>query len=191
MRTISAFNFLTLNGYYKGANHDISWHQHGDEGREYSEKQLESNNILLFGRKTYEIMNSFWPTKMAYDMYPKIAEKMNNAEKIVLSNSQTNALWNNTKILSGNAIDQIRQLKNTPGKNITILGSGSVITQLSENALIDEYEFWIDPLAIGTGTSVFENIKVKIELTIKDCILFPKSGAVLLKYSRKQPAIPS
>lgn len=176
---------MTINGYFKGLNDDISWHIHGEEGNEFSENQLEADNILLFGRKTYEMMSSFWPTKMAYDNFPKVAERMNNSEKIVLTNSLTKADWQNTTILTGNTVDQIRQLKDTPGKNITILGSGTIITQLTDAGLIDEYEFLIDPIAIGKGTSIFENINTKLDLTLIDSKIFKKSGAVLLTYRRK------
>lgn len=185
MRKITAFIFLTMNGYYKGLNEDISWHIHGEEGNEYSENQLKADNILLFGRKTYEMMMSFWPTKMAYDSFPKVSERMNNSEKVVLSDSLTDADWQNTTILRGNAIEQIFELKNTSGKNITILGSGTIINQLTEAGIIDEYEFLIDPVAIGNGTPLFENISTKIELTLIDSKIFKKSNAVLLKYRRK------
>lgn len=185
MRKIISFNFLTVNGYFKGLNDDTSWHLHNEEANEFSEKQLEADNILLFGRKTYDMMSGFWPTKMAYDSIPKVAERMNSSEKIVLSNSLTNASWQNTKVLTGNTIDQIRYLKSTPGKNITILGSGTVITQLTDAGLIDEYEFLIDPLAIGEGTPLFGNIKNKLELTLIEVKPFQKSGMILLKYGRK------
>jgi dihydrofolate reductase len=185
MRKITAFMFLTINGHYKGLNEDISWHIHGEEGNKFSENQLKADNILLFGRITYEMMMGFWPTKMAYDSYPKVAERMNNSEKIVLSNSLTEAEWQNTIILSGNTIEQIRELKYTTGKNITILGSGTIINQFTEAGLIDEYEFLIDPIAIGKGTPLFDNISGKLELNLLESRIFKKSGSVLLTYARK------
>jgi len=177
--------FLTINGHYKGLNEDISWHIHGAEGNEFSENQLKAENILLFGRKTYEMMMSFWPTKMAYDSFPKVAERMNNSEKIVLTNSLTTADWQNTRILRGNTIEQIRELKNTSGKNITILGSGTIVNQLTDAGLIDEYELLIDPVAIGNGTPLLDNISGKLELKLLESRIFKKSGAVLLRYGRK------
>ena len=131
------------------------------------------------------MMSNFWPTKMAYDNYPKVAERMNNSDKIVLTNSLKNADWKNTIIFTGNTIDKIRQIKQTPGKNITILGSGSVVTQLTNAGLIDEYEFLIDPIAIGNGTTIFETINTKLDLTLIESKIFKKSGAVLLTYRRQ------
>lgn len=185
MRTLKAFCFLTLNGYYKGPEEDTSWHIHGPEGNEYSEQQLAADNLLLFGRKTYEMMHSFWPGEMAKIHFTVVAEKMNTAEKIVISNSLHQADWNHTRILRGNLKENIQALKLSPGKDITILGSGNIVTQLTEHGLIDEYEFLIDPLAIGQGTPLFQNINDTLHLSLTEHKVFRESGAVLLKYKRK------
>lgn len=185
MRRITAFVFTTLNGYYKGSNDDTSWHEHGEEGSAFSESQLERDDILLFGRKTYELMHGFWPTESALQLFPKIAQKMNSSEKWVLSKTLQEAAWNNTRILSDNAMDEIESWKDKPGKNITILGSGSVINQLTARNLIDTYQFLIDPLAIGKGTALFQDLSGKLELTLIRCTPFPKSGAILAEYQRR------
>lgn len=123
MRKISAFVFLTLNGFYKGINEDTSWHLHIEEGNTFAEKQLEADDILLFGRKTFAMMAGFWPTKMAYEYYPVVAEGMNNSEKIVLSNSLKTAEWQNTTVISGDTIAQIKLLKQTPVKTSPYLAA--------------------------------------------------------------------
>lgn len=184
MSKITAFNFLTINGFYKDLHDDISWHVHGDEGNKFSEAQLSLGNILLFGRKTYEMMASFWPTPMASELFPKVALGMNQAEKIVISNSMKEADWNNTKIINGQVINQLSELKIIALKNITILGSGSIVTQLTKAGLIDEYEFLIDPIAMGNGIPVFENIEQKLSLKLVSVNTFEKSGQVLLTYSK-------
>jgi dihydrofolate reductase len=184
MRTISAFNFLTINGFYKGINEDISWHIHGEEGNQYSIDSLQSGNILMFGRVTYEMMYSFWPTDTAYSMFPVVAEKMNASEKLVVSNSMNAASWHNSTIISGDIINQISELKNSPGKNISILGSGTLITALTDAGLIDEYELLIDPLAIGKGTPIFQNIKNTLNLELASSRVFEKSRSILLKYRK-------
>jgi dihydrofolate reductase len=184
MRTISSFTFLTINGFYKGINNDISWHIHGEEGNQYSIDRLQSGNILMFGRVTYEMMFSFWPTEAAFSMFPTVAEKMNNSEKLVVSNSLHSASWQNSKIISGDIISQITQLKNTPGKNISILGSGTLITALTDAGLIDEYEFLIDPLAIGKGSPIFQNIENTLNLKFTESKVFEKSGSILLTYKK-------
>ena len=184
MRKISSFTFLTLNGYYKGPNEDISWHKHGDEEGEFSAENLKQRDIILFGRKTYELMAGFWPSPMAAEAYPEVAEGMNRSEKIVFSKSLKKAEWQNTRIIADNIFEEIRKLKSTPGSNMTILGSGSIVTQFSDAALIDEYQIMIDPVAIRAGSSFLENLQKQLDLKLISTRNF-KSGAVLLHYTRE------
>lgn len=181
MRQLNVFNFITLNGYYKGPENDISWHRHGSEEGEYSAQSLRADDILLFGRTTYEMMASWWPTPMAAEAFPDVAKGMNEAEKIVFSTTLKSADWNNTRIISNNIIDEVRQLKQQPGKDMTILGSGSIVSQFAEAGLIDSYQIMIDPVAIGSGTPIFSTIKNKLDLELTDHKVF-KSGVVLLSY---------
>lgn len=181
MRKLTAFNFLTLNGFYKGPGNDISWHKHGGEESEYSSDSLKSNNILLFGRVTYELMASYWPTPFAIENDPANAKGMNDAEKIVFSNTMKKADWNNTRIIGGNIVEEMKKLKQTPGKDLTILGSGSIISQFANEGLIDGYEIMIDPVALGEGTPIFKSIKEQLDLKLTDSRVF-KSGVVLLSY---------
>ena len=181
MRKLSAYNFLTLNGFFKGPNEDISWHTHGDEEAKYSEEALAQDNSLLFGRKTYEMMASYWPTPQAKELFPKVAAGMNRAEKFVCSTSPFEPAWANTEVISGDIVAKIRELKKSPGKDITILGSGTIINLLTDHSLIDEYQFMIDPVALPDGTPVFRNINQKLVLRLIGSRVF-KSGVVLLNY---------
>ncbi len=90
MRKLTTYDFLTLNGFFKGPNEDNTWHTHGEEEAKYSEEALGEENVLLFGRKTYEMMASFWPTPQAKALFPQVAAGMNNAEKNVFSRSRLN-----------------------------------------------------------------------------------------------------
>ncbi len=182
MRKLTAFIFTTLNGFYKGENEDISWHRHGEEESKYSEKMLKKNNILLFGRKTYENMFAFWPTPIAKEHFPKIAEGMNSAEKLVFSNSLEKANWENTKVISGDIISEIKSLKQSESKDLTILGSGTIIDLFNKHQLIDEYQIMIDPVAIQKGTALFNDIKENVNLKLNRVETF-SSGVVLLYYS--------
>lgn len=181
MRKIIAYNFLTLNGFFKGPNEDTSWHRHGAEEARYSEEMLGQGNILLFGRKTYEQMVSFWPTPMAAELFPKVAEGMNRAEKIVFSAEPFEAMWENTRVVSGDIVAQVQRLKTSPGKDMTILGSGTLINLFTDYGLIDEYQLMIDPVALPAGTPIFKGIEQKLDLQLINSRVF-KSGAVLLCY---------
>lgn len=181
MRKISAFTFLTLNGCYKGPNGDISWHRHGGEENEYASDGLQSDSILLFGRVTYEMMAGYWPSPMALQQNPVMAAGMNNAEKIVFSRTLQKAEWNNTRLIKENMVDALRNMKQTPGKDMTLLGSGNILTQLAEHGLIDTYQFMIDPVVIGQGAHIFAGMEKKMDLELIESRTF-KSGVVLLNY---------
>lgn len=181
MRKLNAFNFVTLNGYFEGARGDISWHKHGGEENAYAVEGLKSESTLLFGRVTYEMMASYWPTPIAIKNDPIVAEGMNNAEKIVFSRTLKKVEWNNTRLVKDNIAKEIKKMKQMPGKDMTLLGSGTIVTQFAEQGLIDEYQFMVDPVALGDGTPIFKNIKHKLDLKLTTTRTF-KSGVVLLCY---------
>lgn len=181
MGKLSVFNFVSLDGYYKDANNSTDWHQHGgkEEG-EFSDEGAQSGSILIFGRKTYKMMAGFWPTPMAYEMFPTVADGMNKSEKIVFSKTLKKVDWTNTKLVKGNLVNAIKKLK-AGEKDMTILGSGSIVTQLADAGLIDTYMFMVDPIAIGKGTSIFKGMKRQLNLKLVSSRPF-KSGVVLNQY---------
>ncbi|MCO4292530.1 dihydrofolate reductase family protein [Solitalea sp. MAHUQ-68] len=181
MAKLNIFNFITLNGFYKGPNEDINWHKHGSEENEFAGDMLQFDSVLLFGRVTYEMMASYWPTPFAMENDPVVSEGMNKAEKIVFSKTLKNAAWENTKILSGDLVEEVKSLKQASSKSLTVLGSGSIVSQLAEAGLIDEYQIMIDPVAIGNGIPIFNNVKHQLDLKLIDTKTF-KSGVVMLTY---------
>ncbi|NII27063.1 dihydrofolate reductase [Pseudoflavitalea sp. X16] len=180
MGILSSFQFITLNGFYKGPDNDISWHQHGGEESAFAEEGAQSGSTLLFGRITYEMMAGFWPTAEAQQAMPVVAEGMNKSEKIVFSRTLKTADWNNTRIVKDNIEAEVKRLKEA-GKAMTILGSGSILTQLANSGLIDEYQVMIDPVALGSGTPLFEGLQHHLDLQLINSRVF-KSGVVLLSY---------
>ncbi|OGR87935.1 MAG: dihydrofolate reductase [Elusimicrobia bacterium RIFCSPLOWO2_01_FULL_60_11] len=181
MSKLSSFTFISLDGYYKGPNGDIGWHKHGVEENEYAAEGLESGGTLLFGRVTYELMESYWPTPLALQNDPAVAEGMNQAKKIVFSGTLKKAKWSNTKLVKENIFEEIKKMKEMPGKGMTLLGSGSILTQFAEKGLIDEYQFMVNPVVLGSGTPIFKGIKRKLDLKLTDTRTF-RSGVVLLTY---------
>lgn len=181
MGKVTVFNFMTLDGYFEGPKRDISWHQHDAEGTEYALEGLKSGNTLLFGRVTYELMASYWPTPMAIKNDPIVAEGMNKADKIVFSRTLKKVDWNNTRLVKGNIEAEIRKMKQLPGKNMTVLGSGSIVTRFAEQGLIDEYQLMVDPVALGRGTPIFKGIKHRLNLKLRTTRTF-RNGNVLLCY---------
>jgi dihydrofolate reductase len=186
VKKLTVFNFITLNGYFEGPQKgDISWHRHGTEENQYAAENLKSGNTLLFGRVTYEMMANYWPTPVAIKNDPIVAEGMNNADKIVFSRTLKKAEWNNTRLIKDNIVEEIKKMKQMPGKDMTLLGSGTILTQFAEQGLIDEYQIMLDPVILGYGTPIFKNIQHKLDLTLTMTRTL-KSGVVLLCYQPVQ-----
>jgi dihydrofolate reductase len=183
MRKLSCFNFVSLNGFYKGANEDLNWHNHDEEGARFSEENLKGGATLVFGRVTFEMMQSFWTTKQAFETLPKVAEGMNKAEKIVFSNTLEIAAWQNTTLIKGDMIHEMKKLKQLPGNDMCILGSGNIIAQLADHNLIDEYQLLINPLVLAQGTPLFKGLKHNLGLKLKSTRTF-KNGNVVMYYEK-------
>ncbi|MDP9035679.1 MAG: dihydrofolate reductase family protein [Myxococcota bacterium] len=157
MRKLRVFESISVDGYFTDAKSDMSWAHAGRGDAEFADwvsANASSGGELLFGRKTYEMMESFWPTPMAAQQMPAVAKGMNAATKHVAS-STIQPTWNNTRLLKGDLVDAVRALKAGDGMGVTVLGSGSVVAQLGEAGLVDEYQFVIIPVALGGGRTVF------------------------------------
>jgi len=187
MRKVIVFNFVTLNGYFEGPERDISWHRHDAEENEYAVEMLKYGNTLLFGRVTYELMASYWPTPDAIKNDPIVAEGMNNADKIVFSRTLKKVEWSNTRLVKDNIEEEIKKMKQMPGKNMTLLGSGSILTQFAQQGLIDEYQIMVDPVVLGDGTPIFKGIKHRLDLKLTTTRTF-RDGIVLLCYQPVEKA---
>ena len=158
MRKLQVFNLITLDGYFAGAEGDISWHRVDEEFQELANAAANSGNTLLFGRKTYELMAAYWPTPEGLRDDPVVADGMNRSEKIVFSHTLERADWHNTRLVQGELLTEVRRLKAGTGSDLTILGSGSIVAQLAAAELIDEYRLLLNPVALGRGRSLFEGI---------------------------------
>jgi dihydrofolate reductase len=181
MRKLIVFNLVTLDGYFAGRGGDISWHNVDAEFNEYAIEMVKAGNTLLFGRITYELMASFWPTPEAIKNDPIVAERMNNLPKIVFSRTLDKVDWNNTRLVKANMLSEIRKMKQESGNDMAILGSGSIVSQLAQQGLIDEYRIMVNPVILGKGKTMFEGIQDKLALKLIKSRIFD-NGNVLLYY---------
>jgi dihydrofolate reductase len=185
MRKLIVFNHVTLDGYFAGANGDFSWAHSGNDDSEYSAfvaANASGGGQMLFGRVTYELMASYWPTPIADQHNPVVAAGMNSMSKVVFSRTLDQASWSNTKLVKGNMVSEIRKMKAEPGPGMVILGSGSVVAQLALEHVIDEYQMMMDPVALGKGRSMFEGIPERLTLKPTSSRTF-KNGKVFLCYA--------
>ncbi|MDQ2652461.1 MAG: dihydrofolate reductase family protein, partial [Chloroflexota bacterium] len=133
---------------------------------------------MLLGRKTFEEFASFWPAQGDEDFGGFI----NNVQKYVVSNTLTNPVWNNSTVISGDALGQLQDLKAQPGKNINITGSGTLVESLLQNGLLDELHLLMHPIAVGSGRKqLFNPGNPSIPLKLADSKTF-STGVLHLVY---------
>lgn len=182
MPKLVVFNQVTLDGYFTDKNADMSWaHKDDPEWNAFAADNAKGGGVLVFGRITYELMASFWPTPMATEKYPAVAERMNNLPKVVFSRTLDKASWKNTKLVKSGMAAEIRKMKNGPGADMVILGSGSIVAQLAQESLIDEFQIVVNPLALGKGRTMFDGVKEKLAFKRTQTRTFG-NGNVLLCY---------
>ncbi len=181
MRKLFVFNMVTLDGFFEGPNHDISWHNVDEEFNQFAIAQLDEIGALLFGRITYQLMSSYWPTEMAKQDDPVVAEKMNNIPKVVVSTTLEQADWSNSRLIRERVVDQIAQLKEQPGKALAIFGSSDLMVSLIPDGLIDEFRIMVNPVVLGSGRGLFQGLQDKLRLRLAGEQTF-NSGNVLLRY---------
>lgn len=185
MRSLYLFMMISLDGYFEGPDHDLSWHNVDAEFNGFATKQLAETGTLLFGKRTYELMAGYWPTPQGSEDDLEVARFMNGMEKFVFSHDPYKADWEHTTAVTGKAaVDAVRRLKAAEGRDIAIFGSNNLCVSLMEEGLVDEFRIMINPVAIGKGTPLFTGLSKKIPLTLIKTKEF-KSGNVLHTYRRK------
>jgi dihydrofolate reductase len=162
MGIIQVFNHVSVDGFFAGPHGEIDWFQavHDDEWNRYQQENADlSNNTLMFGHTTYEMMESFWSTPAAMQVDPRMAEVMNNSPKIVFSKTlrsvEESPNWKNIRLYPEIKPEEIIKLKEK--ENITILGSGTIVQQLTNLGLIDDYSLVVVPVILGEGKPLFKD----------------------------------
>ncbi len=181
MRKVFLFMMVSLDGYFEGPDHDISWHNVDAEFNEFAIQQLGEIDTLLFGRRTYELMASYWPTEAALSDDPVVAGLMNNASKLVFSRTLQKVEWNNSRLANPDTIQEIRHQKNLPGKDLAIFGSSDLAASLAQNGLIDEFRIMVAPVLLGDGKALLQGIHGLLGLRLIKTKPF-NNGNVLLYY---------
>jgi len=184
MRRLTVFNAMSLDGFIADSTGDMSLaHQSDREWNSFVRGNASGQGVLVFGRKTYDMMAGYWPTPMAAENAPVVAKRMNELQKIVFSGTMEKALWHNTTLLRGPLGEEVKRLKQQPGPDLVILGSASIVTQLSDARLIDQYQVALAPILLGGGRSMFAAIREKLALRLAGARSF-RNGTVFLTYHR-------
>jgi dihydrofolate reductase len=181
MRKIFVSDLISVDGMFAGPGGDISWHNVDQEFNQFAAEMLNSVDTLIFGRTTYDLMVGFWPKHQskAGTADAIVTEKMTSLKKIVFSKSMAQSDWANTTVYHDIDPTEIQKLKAGPGGDMVILGSGTIVQQMTELALIDEYWIMVNPVILGAGQSLFKDNHLKLKLTSSRQFA---NGNVLLKY---------
>ena len=181
MRTISSFMNVTVDGYFEGPNHDISFFKGDNQDSTFFREQASAGATMLFGHRTYDLMKSWWPTQQAKQANPEVAKYMNEMPKIVAARQPFEPGWSKVTVVSGDTIDEIRKLKEGSGKHIVILGSNSLCVSLMQKGLIDEFQIMVNPVVLGNGTPLFKGLAERATLRLMNTRQF-ESGNVVHMY---------
>jgi dihydrofolate reductase len=183
MRKLMVFNNVSLDGYFTDANADMSWaHKQDPEWAAFTAENAGGEAELLFGRVTYEMMASFWPTPQAMQIAPTVAEGMNRMRKTVFSRTLETAAWQNSRIAKGDLVSAVRKLKAESGPDMLLMGSGQIIAQLTDAGLIDEYQIVVTSTILGAGRTMFDGVQGRPTLRLQRTRSFG-NGNVVLWYS--------
>jgi dihydrofolate reductase len=190
MRKLIVTEFLSLDGVYQAPGHPDEdregGFQHGGWQMPFSDDVLGAaagegmaqTDAQLFGRKTYEIMAAYWPNAPSDDPY---AKHLNSVQKYVASRTLKDVEWQNTTLLEGEVAEQVAELKEQAGKNISVLGSGNLVQTLIENDLVDEYVLAVYPIVLGGGKRLFPDDEQVRKLRLVDSKP-TTTGGLLLTY---------
>jgi dihydrofolate reductase len=186
MRKLVLFMHLSLDGFAAGPNGELDFMSYDEELAQWADQLMKTVGSPVYGRKTYQLMESYWPTVLKKPDAPKQslahAQWVENVPKIVFSRTLNEATWNNTRLIKENIAGEIEKLKQEPGKDLVIFGSPGLAADLMNLGLIDEYKFTVHPVIVGNGLSVFKNNHTKSKLKLIDTSTL-KSGVVTLHYT--------
>jgi dihydrofolate reductase len=178
MRKVFLFMMVSLDGYFEGKDHDLSWHNVDEEFVQFADAQLDEADTLIFGRKTYEMMADYWPNETEED---STAVRMNTLRKVVFSHSSLQVDWENTEA-STDLVAKINGLKSQEGRDIAVLGSSDLGRGMLEAGLLDEVRIMVNPVFIGDGVTLFEGLSKSLKLVSTRTF---ENGNVLLTYTAK------
>ncbi len=205
MRRIVAFNNVSADGYFAGLDGGLGWVIQDPELDRSIMADADRNAALgsgtdpgtvLFGRRTYEQFESFWPHALddsrsapsphgpgrSVEMRG-MAIWINAAKKIVFSRTREHVTWSNSSLIRTFDPREMEAMKRQPGSDMLIFGSGSIASLLTRHGLIDEYQFVVNALLLGDGRSLVTGVPQSLRLTLLEAKPFP-SGNVLLRYGR-------
>lgn len=186
MRKLKLQMQTTLDGFVAGPNGELDWmsFEWDKKSTDRINELTDSSDTILMGRKMTDEFINYWSSVIENPDNPEypFAKKMIDIPKVVFSKTVTESKWINTIVANGDLVEEIEKLKNRDGKDILVYGGANFVSNLIKNNLIDEYHFFVNPVAIGNGKSIFGDLADKQKLQLLKVDSFP-SGEVELCYT--------
>jgi dihydrofolate reductase len=149
----------------------------GEDGNKFKLDETLASDALLLGRVTYEGFADAWPSRTG-----EFADKFNSMPKYVVSTTLTDPEWTNSTVIDGDVVEEIRKLKQEPGRDLVVHGSASLVRTLTDNDLIDEYRLMVFPVVLGKGKRLFAETPDKKRLRLVDSKPVGSEGVIVLTY---------
>ena len=173
---------VSLDGYIEGPNREIDWHLVDEEVNSYVVEMLEATDVLIMGRKTYELMAGYWPTADGNDISVKaFKDLMNGKPKLVFSRTLKTVEWQRSRLAVGTISEEVMRLKQTSGDGLICVGGSDLAASFLYEGLLDELWVLLTPVLIGGGKTFVDAIKKRHPLKLLSTRVF-KSGNVALTY---------
>jgi dihydrofolate reductase len=178
MRKIVAGLYVSLDGVVEAPE---TWHfpYLNDEMRDIIASQMAAADAMLLGRKTYEVFAAYWPDKGS-DV--ELADQINSTQKLVASTTLESVEWRNSRLIKGDVADELLRLKQEPGKDISITGSGTLVRSLLRAGVLDELRLLVHPIIVGSGRRLFEDTNDRIPLKLIESRTL-ETGVLYLTYA--------
>ena len=185
MRKLISQMHVTLDGFVAGLNGEMDWIKFDSEVFDFVGILTNNSDTVIYGRTTWEIMDSYWPKAADKPGATKHDKEhsawYNSVKKIAISKSLQGQIKNNTNFIGDDVFKEVMNLKRGKGKNIMIFGSPSIVRLFMKENLIDEYWLYLNPVILGTGISMYAEMNNKIDLTLKTSKVF-NCGVTALQY---------
>jgi len=178
MRKIVAGLFISLDGVVEAPE---TWHSpyFNDEMGAAVEEQADASDVMLLGRKTYEAFASYWPNQSSDEPF---ADHMNDTPKLVASSTLDSVEWKNSTLIEGDVPEALRRIKDRPGKDISIVGSPTLVRSLLRAGVLDELRLLVHPIVVGRGKRLFDAEEGPIPLRLLEAKTFT-TGVQAMTYA--------
>lgn len=191
MSKIISFMHISLDGFVAGPNGEMDWIKFDNDLFDYVGKRISETNTALYGRKTFQLMESYWPTAADKPTATKHdiehSKWYSKSNKVVLSKTMSEAGLSNTTIISDNLSDRLNEIKQQEGPEILLFGSPTATHSLIQLNLIDGFWLFVNPIILGQGIPLFADIKEALQLQLTPTTRQFTCGVTELNYIVNRP----